>query len=385
MHYYERNIADIKAEYTEFLIYILSPLIFEGMRSLYDKAIEQEEKYIQMSKDNVNVKNPGVFKIFQHFLKNIQTLNQNLIEAELIRIRDASKHADIFEKLIKAVIKSNIILLTYNASGKQCKIVNEKLHEKVDCKIFIHKVYIESAKQFYNAPELFWHKLPPLEIKRNQRECINMINKSINVAIKESMPMNDILTEYLKNDYIVETEENRINRIKDMINNNVEDKINYFDEEDQKVLLSEKEQKILITDEENNLNANIRNNINDIEDLIQNDNLNDQNDNINDQNNDKIENKQSDMNEDEFMNKINNINKNTFQSKNKRNNQLNINQNIKEEKIQNIQPPIEKPVEESIKEPLQKQQVNEQLSDDNNINIVKNKLDDRTYLNAFYN
>lgn len=361
MHYYERNIADIKAEYTEFLIYILSPLIFEGMRSLYDKAIEQEEKYIQMSKDNVNVKNPGVFKIFQHFLKNIQTLNQNLIEAELIRIRDASKHADIFEKLIKAVIKSNIILLTYNASGKECKLVNEKLHEKVDCKIFIHKVYIESAKQFYNAPELFWHKLPPLEIKRNQRECINIINKSINIAIKESMPINDILTEYLKNDYIIETEENRVNRIKNMINNNVEDKINYFDEE---------EQKILITDEENNLNDNIRNNINDIEDLIQNNNIIDDNiENVIDE-----KEKVSEINEEEFMNKLNNINKNTFKSINKRNIQLNINenmnQNIKEEKFENIEEPIK--------------ENKDQLSDDN-INIVKNKIDDRTYLNAFYN
>ena len=34
-----------------------------------------------------------------------------MIEAEMIRIRDSSKHADIFEKLIKAVLKSNIILL----------------------------------------------------------------------------------------------------------------------------------------------------------------------------------------------------------------------------------------------------------------------------------
>ena len=140
MHYYERNISDIKTEYTDFLIHIVSPLIFEGIKSMYEKSIQQEAKYIELSKENVNLKNPGVFKIFQHFLKNIPTLNQNLIESEMIRIRDSSKHADIFEKLIKAVIKSNIILLTYNASGKQCKLVNEKIHEKIDCKMFIHKM-----------------------------------------------------------------------------------------------------------------------------------------------------------------------------------------------------------------------------------------------------
>jgi hypothetical protein len=166
MHYYERNISDIKAEYTDLLVRILSPLIYEGIKSMYNKSVEQEQKYIQMSKQNVNLKNPGVFKIFQHFLKNIPTFNQNLIESELIRIRDSSKHADIFEKLIKAVIKSNIILLTYNASGKQCKLVNEKFHEKIDCKIFIHKIYIESARQFYNSPELFWHQSNTLDIKK---------------------------------------------------------------------------------------------------------------------------------------------------------------------------------------------------------------------------
>ena len=59
----------------------------------------------------------------------------------MIRIRYGSKHADIFEKLIKAVIKSHIILLTFNASGKKCKIVQEKFHEQIDCKLFIHKIY----------------------------------------------------------------------------------------------------------------------------------------------------------------------------------------------------------------------------------------------------
>ena len=44
-------------------------LIFEGIKSMYEKSIQQEAKYIELSKENVNLKNPGVFKIFQHFLK----------------------------------------------------------------------------------------------------------------------------------------------------------------------------------------------------------------------------------------------------------------------------------------------------------------------------
>jgi hypothetical protein len=385
MHYYERNIADIKTEYTDFLIHILSPLIYEGLKSMYDKSIEQETKYIQLSKENVNLKNPGVFKIFQHFLKNIPTLNQNLIESELIRIRDSSKHADIFEKLIKAVIKSNIILLTYNASGKQCKLVNEKIHEKIDCKMFIHKIYIESARQFYNTPELFWHLLPPLEVKRNQRDCINIINKSIIVAIKESIPMNDILSEYLKNDYIIETEQEKINRLKSMINNNVEDNINFFDEDEKKVLLSEQhENKILLTAEENNLDENVQNDINDIEKLIGDNQQN------NEQNNQLIQSATS-VNEEEYKQKLNNFNNQPFRSNQRQSNQRQSNQRQSNQK-QQPQPQPQAQQNQNLDELNMQGQnqdnqdnINSRSDDIENINIVKNKLDDRSYFNALFN
>ena len=355
MHYYERNISDIKTEYTDFLIHIVSPLIFEGIKSMYEKSIQQEAKYIELSKENVNLKNPGVFKIFQHFLKNIPTLNQNLIESEMIRIRDSSKHADIFEKLIKAVIKSNIILLTYNASGKQCKLVNEKLHEKVDCKMFIHRIYIESARQFYSAPELFWHQLPPLEIKKNQRECISIINKAVIVAIKESIPMNDILTEYLRNDYIVETENDKYNRIKSMVNNNAEDNINFFDDDDKRVLLTEQENRILMSVHDDKDGQNVQEDINNIEELIQN----------NSQKVEQNDNATSPINEEEYREKLNKFN----------NQPMRGNQN----RFQNNKP-VDRPQPENKSEQIVK-------SDDDveNINIVKNKIDDRNYFNALFN
>ena len=109
MHYYERNIVEIRNEYTDFFINMAAPLIFEGMTSIYNRSLELETQYNEVSKKNVTIKNPGVLKIFQHFLKGIPNLNVNLIESEMIRIRDSSKNADIFEKLIRALFKINII------------------------------------------------------------------------------------------------------------------------------------------------------------------------------------------------------------------------------------------------------------------------------------
>ncbi len=218
-HFYERNIVEIKNEYTTFLTNIMTPLVYEGIKAVYDKAKKLEEQFLEKEKVNPEVKNPGIFKIFQACLRDIPNLNNYSIEVETNRIKEKSKCSDIFEDLIKAVIKSNIILLTYNASGKKCKLVNEKYHETIDIKNFIHKVYIESAKTFYNNPELFWHKFSTIEIKRNQRESYELIRNCIIEAIRKMLPVKLILEEYLKNDYIEEPEsEKKYSEIKSMIN-----------------------------------------------------------------------------------------------------------------------------------------------------------------------
>ena len=362
MHYYERNIADINHAYTTFLVHIISPLIYEGIKSMYDKSLQKEKEYENLSKNNVNVKNPGVLKIFQHCLKNIPSLNINLIECEMIRIRDSSKHADIFEKLIKAVIKSHIILLTYNASGKQCQLVNEKIHEKIDSKIFIHKIYIECAKQFYNNPELFWHAYTNIEIKKNQKESIEIIEKSIHIAIKEIIPMQDILTEYLKNDYIKEDNlQDRTNRIKNMLENRPEDNINFFDDEDKKVL---------ITEEENEENEYINDNINDIEKLLEGTEIEqpENNNNLNNNNNNPniIDDKISSINEEEYKQQIANFGKRP--------------QNKPQNKPINIQEIINEKQDEKINN------IEDKKSEDDKIDIIQNNtLDDKKYYNALFN
>jgi hypothetical protein len=366
MHYYERNIADINQEYTTFLTHILTPLIYEGLKSMYDKSIEKEKEYIELSKNNIKVKNPGILKIFQHCLKNIPSLNINLIECEMIRIRDSSKHADIFEKLIKAVIKSHIILLTYNASGKQCQLVNEKIHEKIDCKIFIHKIYIECARQFYNNPELFWHGYTNIELKKNQKDCLDIIEKSIKISIKEIIPMQDILTEYLKNDYIIEPLQNRTQKIKEMLEKNPEDDINFFDDEDKKVLITEEELDI------NNNNNFINENINDIENLLREASVKNEqiNENMDKQMNEKQEDNNTEkqlnepsINEEEYKDKIANFGIKSKNSKIQKLSPQNLNNNIKINNIENN---------------------GEKEENNDNIDIIQNenKLDDKNYYNA---
>jgi len=203
-----------------YLVDILTPLLYEGFFSIYEKAKSLENTYVQASKIDPNVKNPGVLILFQHFLVGVDKLSDNMIDEETNRIRDNSKCADIFDQLIKAVLKSHIIVLTYTASGQKCKLISEKLHEKIEPKYFIHKCYVECARLFYDHPTLFWHEFPNSELRDNQRIIYQLTKIGIKNAIKRCLPMKEVLETYLNNDYIEEesvNSENEYVKIKDLL------------------------------------------------------------------------------------------------------------------------------------------------------------------------
>lgn len=207
----DKNIVDIKNEYTSFLVNIMIPLIYEGIVNIYNKAKETEKQIVSAIKSNPkkakeeNIENPGVLVLFQHYLKGVKNLSEYKIDQETKRIKSASKCADYFDNLVRAVIKSHIILLTYNASEKNCPIIDMRYHEKVSIPHFVHLCYIENARIFYNYPEIFYDddgKIHPFELKKNQRESFSLIKIGITEAIRKMLPLKVILDEYLKTDYI---------------------------------------------------------------------------------------------------------------------------------------------------------------------------------------
>jgi len=268
-HFYERNIVEIKNEYTSFLTNIMAPLIYEGIKKIYIKAKETEKQFNEaIATSNANVTNPGILKLFQFLLKGLKNLNNYKIEAETNRIREASKCAEWFDGLVKAVVKSYIVLLTYNASEKKCRLVNEKYHESIDINSFVHKCYVESARIFYNYPELFWDGFSTVEIKRNQREAYDLIKVAITEAIRKMLPMKLVLEEYLKNDYITDDNEisehipqSRYHNVANLVNYDLNNINKIIDTEDDYV--NEEIEKI----ERDTYDKNINNNMNVKEDI----------------------------------------------------------------------------------------------------------------------
>jgi len=173
-------LIETKNEYTIHLSNILAPLIYDGFQSIYKKALTISE-----SND--------ILKIYQDFLKQIPEWNENTINIETNRIIETTKSKEWLTDLISATLKSNLVVLTFNPNSSKKNKIDSNLYKNIKINKFIHKVYIECAREIWNNPYLLYHEYPPIEIKRNQRDCIIIIKDCIKESIRK------ILQEYFKN------------------------------------------------------------------------------------------------------------------------------------------------------------------------------------------
>jgi hypothetical protein len=189
-------LVETKTEYTTQLVNIITPFLYEGFKSIYEEALK-------VAKQNEEL------KTFQMFLKKIPYWSEKIINAETKRILTDSECSDIMEDLLKAVIKANIMVLTNTTPEKKNKL---KINYIIEINKFIHNSYIESAKAIFQNPFLFFHKYNQLELKRNQKEAIEVIKISIIEAIRKMLPINIILKEYLGHSF-TETIDNDVDNI----------------------------------------------------------------------------------------------------------------------------------------------------------------------------
>lgn len=198
---YETHVVKINEIYEKKLMSIMVPTIYEGFRSMYKKAMEYELKYDNGSKLNPDIEKKHRIELFQRFLSSTVTLSTQQIKAETNRIKASSGSADIFDSLVKAVIKSKINLMTYNVDVMRRNLIDTKYHDTVIIHDFVHSCYIEAAQKFRTRPEVFWIHDDILVNTVNVREIHETIKSAIEDAISNALPLNDILLEFLENPY----------------------------------------------------------------------------------------------------------------------------------------------------------------------------------------
>ncbi len=180
-------LVETKNEYTHQLTNILIPYIYEGIASIYDDSEKLHED---------NKGESTVLKTFQAQLNKVPKWNQEIIDAETQRILDRTQ-CEWLSDLITAVFVSHTKILS--VVTKKDTSSKEKINVKIpQISRFVHKCYIECAREFFKNPFLIDKEdLTTAEKQRNMRESLQVIEQCIINAVRKLLPVQDILRKYL--------------------------------------------------------------------------------------------------------------------------------------------------------------------------------------------
>jgi len=173
-----------KNEWGARLLTILTPLIVEGFKSIFEESLNLCRANNEMDK---------YLMTFQNFISRIPKWNPTIIENEKKRICDKSG-CTYLDDLITCVHIIQLKLLTAVRAGTKQKKVDIQIPKFED---FIHKVYIHVARKIYKNVYLFETNIPPLQTQKNHRELEVIIQECILNAVRESIPIDMILRAYL--------------------------------------------------------------------------------------------------------------------------------------------------------------------------------------------
>jgi len=186
------NLQESKNEWCSRLVSIFTPLVIEGVRSIFNESWK-------LCVDNDEV---GKYLMtFQNILARVPKWNSVIVEEEKNRIIERSG-CNYLEDLITCVHIIQLKVLTCIRVGNKQK--------KIDISIpklehFIHKVYIHVARKVYTNVYLFEKNVSPLQLQRNHRELELIVQECILTTIRESIPTEAIIRAYM--DESVEQEE----------------------------------------------------------------------------------------------------------------------------------------------------------------------------------
>ena len=177
-------LSEAKNEYSCRLLSILTPVVIDGIKSIFNDAEklcienDEDEKYLMT---------------FQNFLTRIPKWNDTIIEDECARIISVTS-CNYLEDLLTCVHIAQLKILTsVRVSQKQKKIDLDipKLSS------FIHQVYSAFARKLYKNVYLFEKIITPLQYQKNMRECELLCKESILEVIRNSIPVEKILRSYI--------------------------------------------------------------------------------------------------------------------------------------------------------------------------------------------
>jgi hypothetical protein len=195
------SLQESKNEWCARLVNLLTPLMAEGFTSIFEEAYKLCESNDELDK---------YLMTFQNLISRIPKWNNTLVKTECERIVSRSG-CDYLEDLISCVHVIQLKVLTCIRVGTKQKKIDidiPKLEE------FIHNCYIICARKVYTNVYLYELNISPLQKQKYKRELEVIIQESVLSAIRDSLPIANILRNYMdettEEEVIQEVKEERI-------------------------------------------------------------------------------------------------------------------------------------------------------------------------------
>ena len=188
------NLHESRNEWCGRLVTILTPLVIEGIQSIFNESWKMCSANNEISK---------YLMTFQNLLARVPKWNSVILEEEKARIIERSG-CNYMEDLITCVHIIQLKVLTCIRVGNKQKKVDISI-PKLDH--FIHRVYIHVARKMYSNVYLFERNIPDLQVQKHKREMEIMIQECILTTIRESIPTESIIRAYLDENEEEEQEE----------------------------------------------------------------------------------------------------------------------------------------------------------------------------------
>ena len=197
------SLHESKNEWGARLLTILTPLIIEGFKSIFDESYK-------LCKENGET--DKYLMTFQNFISRVPKWNANIIETERKRIIDKSG-CSYLEELVTCIHIIQLKLLTAMRVGQKQKKIDINIPKLDD---FIHKVYVNVARKIYKNVYLFELNTTALQIQKHNRELEIIVQECVLNAVRDSIPVESILKAYMdetvEEDFVEEIKEQVIEK-----------------------------------------------------------------------------------------------------------------------------------------------------------------------------
>lgn len=192
--------AQAKIEYTKQLIDVLKLPIYEGLQKIYGNSK-------RIFADGYEDELPNIFR---KSIENVPKWNSDFIENEVDRIIRVS-NCDWLDDLITAVFISHTKILA--SLGNNSKRVNLTIPKTSN---FIHKCYINSAREMWKNPYLFDESVSSSEYQKNIKYIEDLIKESIEHTIRKALPVKEILRDHFEHSELGEQNKMEIEKTKNL-------------------------------------------------------------------------------------------------------------------------------------------------------------------------